>query len=272
MKRFERISSNLPDVCRLGLATRGNTKPTADDVFLAYERGINYWNWCGHEDGMSEAVRNLGTEREKVVVAVQLGGWGREGMRRELEGALETLQTEYIDIVTLYYVESEGEWEEIISDNGAIKALQEAREQKLIRAIGLTSHQRPLAAKWAQTGLLDMLMIRYNAAHRGAELEVFPVTDSLRLPVACFTCLRWGALLKATKDDPPDFQAPTAPDCYRFVLSNPSVSIALMAPDNREELLENLSLLDDWRAMTDNELAAMLRYGDRVHATAGTFA
>ena len=35
-------------------------------------------------------------------------------------------------------------------------------------------------------------MIRYNAAHRGAEREVFPVTEALGLPVIAYTALRWG--------------------------------------------------------------------------------
>ena len=40
-----------------------------------------------------------------------------------------------------------------------------------------------------------MLMIRYNAAHRGAESDVFPVTDALGTPVVTFTGLRWKDLM-----------------------------------------------------------------------------
>ena len=61
-------------------------------------------------------------------------------------------------------------------------------------------------------------MIRYNAAHRGAEREVFPVTDALGLPVIAYTALRWGGLLRPTPDDPPGFVVPPAPAWYRFVL------------------------------------------------------
>ena len=51
-------------------------------------------------------------------------------------------------------------------------------------------------------------MIRYNAAHRGAEREVFPVTDAIGMPVIAYTALRWGALLRPTPDDPPGFRVP----------------------------------------------------------------
>ena len=114
-------------------------------------------------------------------------------------------------------------------------------------------------------------MVRYNASHRGAETEIFPITDSLGVPVVCSTCLRWGALLKPTGIDPVDFQIPRAPEWYRFVLSNLSVSIAIMAPNDSNELLQNLSLIDDWQEISTtrwNELAA---HGDRVRETAGPF-
>lgn len=149
--------------------------------------------------------------------------------------------------------------------------MQEAKEEGRLRAIGLTTHQRPLAAKWVRTGLLDLLMIRYNAAHRKAETEVFPVCEERGLPVVCFTCLRWGKLAKPTPIDPAEWQIPKSPEWYRFVLSHPSVGVALMAPDNRAELLDNLSLLEDWRPTPPKQHRLMQQHGDRVRETAGPF-
>ena len=44
----------------------------------------------------------------------------------------------------------------------------------------------------AASGLLDLIMIRYNAAHRGAERDLFPLTDRWRMPVIAYTALRGG--------------------------------------------------------------------------------
>ena len=41
----------LGRVCRLGLATRGNTSLEPDDVEHAVDCGVNYLNWCRHADG-----------------------------------------------------------------------------------------------------------------------------------------------------------------------------------------------------------------------------
>ena len=184
---------------------------------------------------------------------------------------LETAGTDVLDVGTLYYVESEAEWGRLAGPRGALEGLVAAREQGLLRAIGLTTHQRPLAAEWAGTGLLDMVMVRYNAAHRGAEHEVFPVTDELPVFVVTFTGLRWGALIGPTPLDPPGFVLPQARECYRFALSNPSVAVALMAPKVRAELDENLVLLDGWLALGDDERERIEAHGDRVRQTAGTF-
>ena len=66
-------------VCRLGLATRGNTHLTKDDVLFALEQGLNYWNWCGYEDGMVQAIRELGPKRKQVVIAAQLSARDSQG-------------------------------------------------------------------------------------------------------------------------------------------------------------------------------------------------
>jgi aryl-alcohol dehydrogenase-like predicted oxidoreductase len=194
-----------------------------------------------------------------------------EDARRELAGYLDELATDYLDVATYYYVESQQEWDAIIAPGGAAEALEAARAAGTLRAIGLTSHQRPLAAQIAETGRLDLLMIRYNAAHRGAEREVFPTTTRLALPVVAFTCLRWGALLRATPADPPGESVPAARDWYRFVLSQPAVSIALMAPDTAAELDENLSLLDESWSLDPHQRQRLIEQAERVRRFAGSF-
>jgi predicted aldo/keto reductase-like oxidoreductase len=261
----------MPVVCRLGLATRGGSRLHGRDVEFAIARGMNYLNWCGHEDGLSQTIASLGRERSKVVVAIQLQARDADGAAREFEGILTRLHIDYLDIATLYYVESQEEWNRIVSQGGAMEVLLAQKQAGRLHLIGLTSHQRRLAAGWAETGNLDLLMVRYNAAHRGAAREIFPLTSCRKLPVVTFTGLRWGALLRSTTEDPPGFQPPAARDCYRFCLANRHISVVLSAPANREELGDALALLDDWRAPSQAELEALCQHGDRVKRHAGIF-
>jgi predicted aldo/keto reductase-like oxidoreductase len=258
-------------VMRLGLATRGNTRLQKEDVLLALDRGVNYWNWCGHPDGMSEAVVELGPRRKQVAIATQLEARDGKRARRELEALLDQLKSDWLDVVTFYYVESREEWEEILAPGGPMEVLQQAQQEGLVQMIGLTTHQRPLALQILDSQNLDLLMLRYNAAHRGAETEIFPLAVEYQTPLVAFTALRWKALLRATQDDPPGFRPPPAREWYRFVLSHPAVSVALMAPNDQAELLDNLNLLNDWREPTAEELAFLRTHGDRVRRSAGAF-
>jgi aryl-alcohol dehydrogenase-like predicted oxidoreductase len=264
-------------VCRLGLASYSGNALTPDDVFHALARGVNFINWLGlaegppDSDAFSAAVAALGPERPSAVVCAQFGARTAPDAATELRSALATLGTDYIDVLTIYYVEEEGEWEGITSPEGSLRYLRDAKRDGTVRRIGVTSHQRPLAARMAESGLLDLIMVRYNAAHRGAEQDVFPVTQRLGLPVIAYTALRWGALLRGTPDDPPGFVVPRAPAWYRFVLQNPAVAVTLAAPNTRGELDEGLRVLEAPGPLGDEEYAALAEHGQRVRRHAGGF-
>lgn len=271
MPRFFTIDRMQVPVCRLGLATRGNTHLTREDVLLALDRGLNYWNWCGHQDGMAEAIRELGSRRKRVVIAAQLRARDEQGVQTELQQVLDRLKVDCLDVATHYYVERLEEWRQIAGPGGALQGLRKAQDRGRVGAIGLTTHQRELALQILRERRLDLLMIRYNAAHRGTEDRIFPQAAELRFPLVAFTALRWCDLLKPTPHDPDEFTPPPVRDWYRFVLAHPSVSIALAAPGNRSELLHALGLLDDWRPPTAEELQSMRAHGDRVHRHARAF-
>ncbi len=258
-------------ICRLGLATRGDSRLTADDVGFAVAKGVNFLNWCGAADGLSAFVAELGRRRETLAVCVQFEARTASEAKDEFENILRQLHTDYVDALTFYYVEERAEWHQILGSGGAMEYCRAAQRDGRIRAIGATSHQRPLAAEMASSGQLDAIMIRYNAAHRGAETEIFPTTSERGIPVIVYTCLRWGALLRPTPDDPPDFAIPVAPECYRFALQHPAVTVALMAPHNRVELEENLRPMNDLHPLSDEEYARLAEHGQRVRHHAGQF-
>jgi predicted aldo/keto reductase-like oxidoreductase len=263
--------SPTKQVCRLGLASRGDTHLDASDVHFAVERGVNFLNWCGTPNAFADAIANLGSRRKEVTICVQFEARTAGDARRELTHILRGLRTDYVDVLTFYYVEEAEEWQTIIGAGGAFDECRAAQQSGAVRLLGLTTHQRSLAAQAARSGLLDMLMIRYNAAHRGAEMDVFPITNELNMPVVVYTCLRWGELLRGTPDDPPGFHVPSAPAWYRFALQSPSVSVALMAPNTRAELDEDLTVLEATGPMSEEGFARLAEHGKRVRKHAGGF-
>jgi aryl-alcohol dehydrogenase-like predicted oxidoreductase len=264
-------------VCRLGLASRGRSALVPDDVLYAIECGVNFLNWPGEADtpggadSFSDAVAALGSQRDAIVVCVQFGARTATDAVGELRSILATLGTDFIDVLTFYYVERPAEWRALIGPGGAMEYCRAAQRDGVVRLLGVTSHQRPLAAEIARSTLVDALMIRYNAAHRGPEREVFPVTDAMGIPVIAYTALRWGALLEPTPVDPPGYLVPRAPDWYRFVLQSRSVAVVLAAPQNRAELEEDLEVLRVNGPLSDSEYARLAEHGERVRRHAGRF-
>jgi aryl-alcohol dehydrogenase-like predicted oxidoreductase len=109
---------------------------------------------------------------------------------------------------------------------------------------------------------VDVLMHRFNIAHRKAAHEVFPAAAKAQTPIVAFTATRWGTLLQPCANwyGPP----PAASDCYRYCLAQPSVRVVLTAPRSLAELEQNLDVLELPR-MNKRRRNHWQRFGDLVY-------
>jgi hypothetical protein len=105
-------------------------------------------------------------------------------------------------------------------------------------------------------------MVRYNAAHPGAERDIFPHLARRRPTVVAYTATDWRRLLKAPRKW--KGKVPTAGDCYRFCLSSPHVDVTLCGPGSVAQLDENLKALERG-PMEAEELQWMREFGAVVH-------
>jgi len=142
--------------------------------------------------------------------------------------------------------------------------IDELRADPRVRAIGMSCHDRPFAGRMAAEGVMDTLMIRYNAAHRGAERDIFPQLAAHRPGVVSYTATRWSYLVRRPGGWPKEGRIPTAGECYRFVLSNPHVDVCMTAPSNLRQLEENLAALRQG-PLPEDDMRFMHEFGDYVH-------
>src|SRR5436853_7700135 len=105
-------------------------------------------------------------------------------------------------------------------------------------------------------------MIRYNAAHPGAERDIFPHLAPRHPMVVAYTATRWRKLLKRPSGW--DGQVMTAGDCYRFCLSSPHVDVCLTGPANADQLDANLAAVAQG-PLTPDEDTWMRAFGKAVH-------
>jgi aryl-alcohol dehydrogenase-like predicted oxidoreductase len=156
-------------VFRLGLAT--NYGVEGGDLEWALEQGVNYVFWTPNEQRVTQSLKAaIKHDRKSLILASgpSIGYFG-SGIRRACERLLIKLGTEYLDVFQLFGLGRASAW-----TSSTIDALVSLRESGMVRAIGVSTHNRKRAGELAEDSPLDMLMIRYNAAHTGAERDIFP--------------------------------------------------------------------------------------------------
>jgi aryl-alcohol dehydrogenase-like predicted oxidoreductase len=251
-------------VFRLGLAT--NYGIDGEDLEWALEQGVNYMFWPPNARRVTDSLKAaLKRDRESLVLACgpTIGYFGST-IRRACERVLKKLGTDYLDVFQLFWL---GRTSALTPST--IDALVSLRESGKVRAIGVSIHDRKRAGKLAEDSALDLLMIRYNAAHRGAEQDIFPHIAKRQPAIVAYTATRWGGLLRRPKG----WNGPvmTAGDCYRFCLSNPHVDLVLTGPKSRQQLQENLHHLRGKGPLSEAEIRWIRDFGQVVHKASSKF-
>jgi len=227
----------------------------------AFERGCNYFYWGSmRKSGMRDAIRNLCGRglRDELVVLVQSYSRSASLMETFFEKALKSLALDQADILLLG-------WHNKFPSKRILDRALAMREKGLFRFLALSGHNRSLFPRLAGTGDFDLFHVRYNAAHRGAEQEIFPHMEGGESApgIVSYTATRWGQLLKAKKM-PPGEAPLSAGDCYRFALTNPAVNVCMCGPKDESQMREGLKTLD-LGPLTQEEMARIKKIGDYVH-------
>ena len=250
--------TGLP-VHRLGFSA--TYRPGRDVVRRAIDLGINYFFCYGFDTHLTKTVRDLPpSERQKIVVST--GAYnlliGHPNLRRSLEKRLRQVGGDCIDVFLFLGVNKGKQLTDHVREE-----LVRFRQEGKVRFIGLSCHDRKFVGRLAEDGWPDVTMIRYNAAHRGAEEDIFPHLETHKPGVVGYTATRWRYLLRRPKGWSREGRLPTAGDCYRFVLSNPNVHVCLTAPSNLKQLEANVAALDQGPLSPDDH-AFMCQIGDLV--------
>jgi len=225
----------------------------------AFERGCNYFYWgSSRRTGMCQAIKNICRKgkRDELIVVIQ--SYSRSAFLLEVfyRRALKLLALDHADVLLLGWYRKKPP-QRILDKANAMK------NKGMFRFLALSSHNRRLFPELAKENIFDIFHIRYSAAHRGAESETFPYLEGKNSPdIISFTATRWGQLLQEKKM-PPGESAPTASDCYRFVLSHPAIDVCMTGPKNLQQMREAIRTLD-LGPLGGDELERMRKIGDHI--------
>jgi len=177
----------------------------------AYDLGIRYFDTAyAYGDGVSETrVGKLMAEhRKEVFLATKIPDRTRDEFRRRLDGSLKRLQTDHVDLVHIHSLGRADDLAKIEAPDGAMKGLLEAREEKLTRFIGITSHtDGAVLAQAIERHPLNCTQMALNAARNGQFEELaLPAARKKNLGVIAMKVCGRGFML-GEEPDKADFDS-----------------------------------------------------------------
>ncbi len=170
----------------------------------AVDLGVNFFdtaNVYSHgtsEEFLGQSLRNLGIKRDSVVIASKVyfneGHLSKAAIKREIEGTLKRLGTDYLDLYIIHRFDYETPIEE------TMEALNELVVSGKVRALGASAmfgyqfHNMQIVAE--QKGLAKFVAMEnhYNLLYREDELELIPVTKQYGVSLMPYSPLAGGHL------------------------------------------------------------------------------
>lgn len=246
---------------RLGIGSTFNAPASA--IEKAFERGINYLYWgTVRQPDFAQAMRNLErTHRDDLILTIQSYSNDPETIEAEVAQCIKEAGIGHFDFLLLGSRNSE-------PGPRYIEVFERMKSLGMVRYLSLSSHNRPSMQKYLDDYPkgecpYEILMLRYNAVHRGAERDVFPYVKESSPTILTYTATRWGHLLDPSKM--PEGEDPvTARDCYRFSLSHSAVDMVLCGPATEGQLDEAIAALEAG-PLEDDERARLERIGDYLY-------
>jgi uncharacterized protein len=259
-------------------------KPANFDIAVpiierALDLGVNYIDTSsiyGGPDRWSEQYvgRVMKTRRNDAFLATKTKERTRDGSMRMIEKSLQLLNTDHVDLWQLHDVGLPEDVDAIFAKGGAMEALIEMHDQKVVRFLGVTGHYRPEA-------LIDTVN-RYNfdtilMAMNAADTHIHSFTDKLlplvvekQMGIIGMKVPSRGRLLASWT--PPSLDAQrhswegsaiahrpgvmTMKDAMHFTLTQP-VSTVIIGCDNIAQLEENVHIARDFTPLSNSQMAAL---------------
>jgi aryl-alcohol dehydrogenase-like predicted oxidoreductase len=259
---------------------RGNNEAVAVPIVeRALDLGVNYLDTSsiyGGPERWSERYVGLVMKRRRAeaFLASKTKERTRDGSMRMLEQSLKLLNTDHLDLWQLHDIGTLGDVEEVFAKGGAVEALREAREQKVVRFLGLTGHHRPESLmEGIRRFPFDTVLLALNAAdshHHSFTPELLPLAVERQMGVIGMKITGRGRILSTWTPPPLEEQKRSwegvviaerpgtlaLRDALYYTLSLP-VSTVIVGCDTVAQLEENVRLARGFTPLSPAQMSAL---------------
>jgi aryl-alcohol dehydrogenase-like predicted oxidoreductase len=222
----------------------------------AIDLGVNYIDTAAaYGGGISQVYigRVMATRRNEVFLATKTHRRSYDESMQLLEQSLESLQTDHLDLWQLHNLTRSEQLEQVFADDGAIHALQKAREEGTVRFLGLTGHANPdLLMEFMRRFDFDTILMALNPAdkyHRPFMTELLPEANRREMGVIAMKIPARGRIFR-------EGGLTSMAESLRWTMSQP-ISTVIVGCDNVEQLEENISVAASFQPLNSSEMAAI---------------
>lgn len=141
-RRLGRIG-HMSSVIIFGAASLSDVSQDEADksIQFALDAGINQFDTAAsYGDAELRMGPWMAQIRDKIFLTTKTGDRDRDGAKRSIERSLQRLQVDNVDLIQLHAVTSFEELDKCTAPGGALEALIEAKEQGMVKHIGITGH------------------------------------------------------------------------------------------------------------------------------------
>ncbi len=240
-------------------------------VERALDLGVNYIDTAAAYGGSKRwSQRYIGQvmkrRRNQVYLASKTHDRTRDGSMRLLEESLKLLNTDHLDAWQLHHIDSQEDVDRIFAKGGALEALEQAREQKMVRYLGVTGHSDPeVLMECIRRFPFDQILMAVDAAdrhHLSFEEKLLPLAVEKQMGIIGMKIPARGRLLSNWPAVGPyaAHKAQAGPlkikEALYYVLSLP-VSTVIIGCDNVMQLEENVKLAREFTPFNEQQLAKL---------------
>jgi len=215
----------------------------------AIDCGITYLDTSpdyGSEPHVGAVMRR---RRDEVFLATKVNRRSKKGVLAELKESLSKLQTDHVDLIQVHAVVAWADLEQALAPDGACAALEQARDEGLVRFIGITGHARPELLAHAITQYpFDTVLVALGMADRlvtSPETFLLPRAVERNVGVIAMKALGHG-------------EFPSRDLALRYSLGLPGVSLAIVGMDTPEQIDENVAIAAAFRPLAEQEEARLI--------------
>jgi uncharacterized protein len=222
----------------------------------AIDLGVNYLDTAAaYGNGISQTYLGevMATRRNEVFLATKTHNRTRDGSLQLLEQSLNLLKTDHLDLWQLHNISRVEQLDQIFAADGAIHALTKARDEGIVRFLGITGHANPnVLLEGLSRFDFDTILMALNPADRyflPFQEKLLPTANERGMGVIAMKIPARGRIFR-------EGGLTAMKDTLTWTMSQP-VSTVIVGCDNVAQLEENISIAAGFQQLSSSQMAAI---------------